>query len=112
MMIMNALVVDGQWKEDCRLMEDDELIWEYNVRRPYRIGAYQEVEAEYGPRDVVITCIRINSLSAEDNGAVWIDGGGIGRDFIRIKFRSKYSRGIHYRVLVYGRPTLKRGKFM
>lgn len=68
----------------------------------------QEVEADYGPTDVRITCIRYNSLSDEDNGAIWITSGGIGHDFVKLKFRSKYSRGLHYRVFVYGQPTLRR----
>lgn len=87
---------------------DDELIWEYDVRRPHRIGGYQEVEADYGPTNVRITCIRYNSLSDEDNGAIWITSGGIGHDFVKLKFRSKYSRGLHYRVFVYGQPTSRR----
>ncbi|XP_029673374.1 uncharacterized protein LOC115241632 [Formica exsecta] len=95
--------------EDCQKdVDDDELIWEYDVRRPHRTGGYQEVEADYGPTDVRITCIRYNSLSDEDNSAIWITSGGIGHDFVKLKFRSKYSRGLHYRVFVYGQPTLKR----
>ncbi|XP_011689786.1 PREDICTED: uncharacterized protein LOC105451186 isoform X2 [Wasmannia auropunctata] len=95
---------------ECRSQDaDDELIWEYDVRRPHRIGGYQEVEEDYGPTDVRITCIRFNSLSDEDNGAAWVTDGGIGHDFVKLKFRSRYSRGLHYRVLVYGRPTLRRG---
>ncbi|CAL1675307.1 unnamed protein product [Lasius platythorax] len=93
---------------DCQQGVDDELIWEYDVRRPHRTGGYQEVEADYGPTDVRITCIRYNSLSDEDNGAIWITSGGIGHDFVKLKFRSKYSRGLHYRVFVYGQPTLRR----
>ncbi|XP_018398039.1 PREDICTED: uncharacterized protein LOC108776038 [Cyphomyrmex costatus] len=90
---------------ECQEGVDDELIWEYAVRRPYQIGGYQEVEEDYGPTDVRITCIRINSLSDEDNSAAWVTAGGIGHNFVKLKFRSKYSRGLHYRVLVYGRPT-------
>ncbi|KYN29932.1 PREDICTED: uncharacterized protein LOC108760290 isoform X2 [Trachymyrmex cornetzi] len=91
---------------ECQEGVDDELIWEYAVRRPYRIGGYQEVEADYGPTDAKITCIRINSLSDdEDNGTAWVTAGGIGYNFVKLKFWSKYSRGLHYRVLVYGRPT-------
>lgn len=144
--------------ENCQEGVDDELIWEYDVRRPHRIGGYQvrfrlsrrilvescriaffryfstisnffdafsfvsiidsfidaftnnffdcnqEVEADYGPTNVRITCIRYNSLSDEDNSAIWITSGGIGHDFVKLKFRSKYSRGFHYRVFVYGQP--------
>lgn len=64
----------------------------------------QEVEAEYGPADVTITCIGVDSLSDENNGAMWVTSGGIGYNFIKIKFKSKYSRGFHYRVYVYGKP--------
>ncbi|XP_024873651.1 uncharacterized protein LOC143908023 [Temnothorax americanus] len=99
----------AQGISECRQDADDELIWEYDVRRPHRTGGYQEVEADYGPTDARITCIRFNSLSDDDNGAAWVTAGGIGHDFVKLKFRSKYSRGLHYRVLVYGRPTLRRG---
>ncbi|XP_076618837.1 uncharacterized protein LOC143340575 isoform X2 [Colletes latitarsis] len=64
----------------------------------------QEVEAEYGPTNVTITCIGVDSLSDENNGVMWVTSGGIGHNFIRIKFRSKYSRGLRYRVYVYGKP--------
>ncbi|KAL0100441.1 hypothetical protein PUN28_019643 [Cardiocondyla obscurior] len=94
---------------ECPRGVGEELIWEYDVRRPHRAGSYQEVEENYGPTDARITCIHFNSLSDEDNGAAWVAAGGIGHDFVRLKFRSKYSRGLHYRVLVYGLPTLKRG---
>ncbi|XP_046145391.1 uncharacterized protein LOC114879710 isoform X2 [Osmia bicornis bicornis] len=67
----------------------------------------QEVEAEYGPTSATITCIGVDSLSDENNGAMWVTSGGIGYNFIKIKFRSKYSRGLHYRVYVYGKPHLK-----
>ncbi|XP_015432668.1 PREDICTED: uncharacterized protein LOC107188817 [Dufourea novaeangliae] len=63
-----------------------------------------EVEAEYGPTGATITCIGVDSLSNENNGAMWVTSGGIGYNFIRLKFRSKYSRGLHYRVYVYGKP--------
>ncbi|GAB1869590.1 hypothetical protein CAJAP_10669 [Camponotus japonicus] len=91
--------------ENCQKgVDDNELIWEYDVRRPHRIDGYQEVEADYGPTNVRITCIRYNSLSDEDNSAIWIASGGIGHNFVKLKFRSKYSRGFHYRVFVYGQP--------
>ncbi|XP_011636326.1 uncharacterized protein LOC105426699 [Pogonomyrmex barbatus] len=98
----------AQEVDQCRQGVDDELIWDYNVRRPLRMGDYQEVETDYGPTDVRITCIWLNSLSENNDGA-WITAGGIGYNFVKLKFRSKYSRGLHYRVLVYGRPTLRRG---
>ncbi|EZA48325.1 hypothetical protein DMN91_008528 [Ooceraea biroi] len=95
---------------ECERGAGDELIWEYDVRRPHRIGGYQEVEADYGPTDATITCIRFNSLSDEDNGGAWVTFGGVGHNFVKLKFRSKYSRGLRYRVFVYGQPTLRRGK--
>ncbi|XP_031776505.1 uncharacterized protein LOC100863133 [Apis florea] len=98
------IIVVAYKKEQCQRRTGEELIWEYDVRRPYRIGAYQEVEAEYGPADVTITCIGVDSLSDENNGAMWVTSGGIGYNFIKIKFKSKYSRGFHYRVYVYGKP--------
>nr|XP_012221791.1 PREDICTED: uncharacterized protein LOC105671862 [Linepithema humile] len=94
--------------EECQQSANDELIWEYDVRRPHRIGGYQEVEADYGPTNARITCIRFNSLSDEDNDAVSITSGGIGYNFVKLKFKSKYSRGLRYRVFVYGQPTLRR----
>lgn len=71
--------------------------------RIYFFDCNQEVEADYGPTNVRITCIRYNS-SDEDNSAIWITSGGIGYNFVKLKFRSKYSRGFHYRVFVYGQP--------
>ncbi|XP_072755818.1 uncharacterized protein [Anoplolepis gracilipes] len=103
-----SLAITRQVENCQKNVDDDELIWEYDVRRPHRTGAYQEVEADYGPTDVRITCIKYDSLSDEDNSAIWITSGGIGHDFVRLKFRSKYSRGLHYRVFVYGQPTLRR----
>ncbi|XP_011881587.1 PREDICTED: uncharacterized protein LOC105569602 isoform X2 [Vollenhovia emeryi] len=99
----------AQGVNECQQGADDELIWEYDVRRPHRTGSYQEVEADYGPTGARITCIGFNSLSDEDNGAAWVTAGGIDHNFVKLKFRSKYSRGLHYRVHVYGRPTLRRG---
>ncbi|KAH0948926.1 hypothetical protein HN011_011266 [Eciton burchellii] len=96
--------------EECQRSIGDELIWEYDVRRPHRIGGYQEVEADYGPTDARITCIRFNSLSDMDNAAAWITSGGVGHNFVKLKFRSKHSRGLRYQVFVYGEPTLRRGK--
>ncbi|XP_032664542.1 uncharacterized protein LOC116841107 [Odontomachus brunneus] len=89
-------------QEVCRQGVGDELIWEYDVRRPQRSGGYQEVDAEYGPTEARITCIRIDSLSEEENGAAWVTLGGIGSNYVKLKFRSRYSRGLHYRVYVYG----------
>ncbi|XP_076618836.1 uncharacterized protein LOC143340575 isoform X1 [Colletes latitarsis] len=100
-----VLAATGQGYDDqCQWRTDEQLIWEYDVRRSYRIGGYQEVEAEYGPTNVTITCIGVDSLSDENNGVMWVTSGGIGHNFIRIKFRSKYSRGLRYRVYVYGKP--------
>ncbi|XP_014470913.1 PREDICTED: uncharacterized protein LOC106742472 isoform X2 [Dinoponera quadriceps] len=98
-----------QW--ECEQDVGDGLIWHYDVRRPHRSGGYQEVEAEYGPMDANITDMKIDSLSEEDNGAYWVVSGGIGRNYIKLKFRSKKSRGLHYRVCLYGLrlpPTLMR----
>lgn len=97
---------------ECQEGADDELLWEYGVRRPHRIGGYQEVEEDYGPTDARITCIRFNSLSDEDNDAAWVTAGGIGHNFVKVKFRSKYSRGLLYSVVVYGRSTLRRGSLL
>lgn len=71
-LLFNSLIciVVAYKKEQCQRRTGEELIWEYDVRRPYRIGAYQEVEAEYGPADVTITCIGVDSLSDENNGAI------------------------------------------
>ncbi|KAG7207975.1 hypothetical protein KM043_009555 [Ampulex compressa] len=99
------------FRGECSGRTEDELIWEYDVRRSYRIGVYQEVEAEYGPTSATITCIGIDSLSDEDNGAVWVTSGGIGHNFIKLKFQSKYSRGLRYRVFVYGKP-ISRNKWV
>ncbi|EFN84606.1 hypothetical protein EAI_12757 [Harpegnathos saltator] len=66
------------------------------IWRPY------EVEAEYGPTDANITGIRIDSLSKRDNDAAWVTSGGIGHNYVKLKFRSKRSRGLHYRVCLYG----------
>lgn len=104
LLLLNLLVAAAFRKERCERNTDEQLIWEYDVRRSYRIGAYQEVEAEYGPADVTITCMGVDSLSDESNGAMWVTSGGIGYNFIKIKFRSKYSRGLHYRVYLYGKP--------
>ena len=104
---LNVLFATAYKNEYCQRRADDQVIWEYDVRRSYRIGAYQEVEAEYGPTSATITCIGVDSLSDENNGAMWVTSGGIGYNFIKIKFRSKYSRGLHYRVYVYGKPHLK-----
>ncbi|XP_076663700.1 uncharacterized protein LOC143366471 [Andrena cerasifolii] len=104
LLALNVLVASGQRSEQCQRRTDGQLIWEYDVRRSYRIGGYQEVEAEYGPTRATITCIGFDSLSEENNGAMWVTSGGIGYNFIKIKFRSKYSRGLHYRVYVYGKP--------
>lgn len=76
----------------------------YRYIHEYFFDCNQEVEADYGPTNVRITCIRYNSLSDEDNSAIWIASGGIGHNFVKLKFRSKYSRGFHYRVFVYGQP--------
>ncbi|XP_020278561.1 uncharacterized protein LOC109852120 [Pseudomyrmex gracilis] len=108
LLLFCAVVALAAEIKDCRPGVNDELIWEYDVRRPHRTGGYQEVEADYGPTDVRITCIRFHSLSEDDNGAMWITSGGIGRNFVKLKFRSKYSRGLRYRVFVYGRPTFRR----
>jgi hypothetical protein len=70
------------------------------------------VEADYGPTDARITCIHFNSLSDEDNDAAWVTDGGIGHNFVKVKFRSKYSRGLLYSVVVYGRSTLRRGSLL
>ncbi|XP_076278656.1 uncharacterized protein LOC143208273 [Lasioglossum baleicum] len=99
----NVLVATER-TDQCRSRTDEQLIWQYDVRRSYRIGGYQEVEADYGPTSATITCIGVDSLSEEDNDTMWVTSGGIGHNFIRIKFRSKYSRGLHYRVYVYGKP--------
>lgn len=40
---------------------------------------------------------------SKDNDAAWVTAGGLGHDFVKIKFRSKYSQGMHFRVFVYGR---------
>ncbi|XP_017798311.1 PREDICTED: uncharacterized protein LOC108579316 [Habropoda laboriosa] len=103
-LLLSLLYVAAYKNEQCQRRTDEQLIWEYDVRRSYRIGAYQEVEAEYGPTGATITCIGVDSLSEENNGAMWVTSGGIGYNFIKIKFRSKYSRGLHYRVYVYGKP--------
>ncbi|XP_033338833.1 uncharacterized protein LOC117227572 [Megalopta genalis] len=100
----NVLVATAERIDQCRSRTNEQLIWQYNVRRSYRIGGYQEVVADYGPTGATITCIGVDSLSEEDNDGMWVTSGGIGHNFIRIKFRSKYSRGLHYRVHVYGKP--------
>ncbi|XP_014604260.1 PREDICTED: uncharacterized protein LOC106786895 [Polistes canadensis] len=92
---------------ECQRQPDDEIIWEYDVRRPYIRGIYQEVEAEYGPTMAIITCIVIDSLSDEDNDTAWIIDGGLSQNFVKLKFRSKYSRGLRYKVFVYGQSMLK-----
>lgn len=100
---------DAYRYEECHRQSGDEIIWEYDVRRPYRLGAYQEVEAEYGPTRAIITCIVIDSLSDEDNDSVWIRAGGLGQNFLKLKFKSKYSRGLRYKVFVYGQSMLRKG---
>ncbi|CAK9797026.1 hypothetical protein ANTPLA_LOCUS1058 [Anthophora plagiata] len=107
-LLFNLLYVAAYKNEQCQRTADEQLIWEYYVGRSYRIGAYQEVEAEYGPTNATITCIGVDSLSEENNGAMWVTSGGIGYNFINIKFRSKYSRGLRYRVYVYGKPYSNR----
>ncbi|XP_054002159.1 uncharacterized protein LOC128888954 [Hylaeus anthracinus] len=105
LLVLGFLVSTGQNDVDqCQRRTDEQLIWEYDVRRSYRIGGYQEVEAEYGPTNATITCIGVDPVSDENNGAMWVTSGGIGHNFIKIKFRSKYSRGLRYRVYVYGKP--------
>lgn len=104
LLALHVLVAGAQRHEQCQRGPDEQLIWEYEVRRSYTIGGYQEVEADYGPTSATITCIGVNSLSDENNGAMWVTSGGIGYNFIKIKFRSKYFRGLHYRVYVYGKP--------
>lgn len=89
--------------EACPRQAENELVlWDYEVRRPRRLGSYQEAEAEYGPTKATITCISINPLSEDDDATARITEGGIGRNFLKLKFRSRYSRGFRYKVLVYG----------
>ncbi|KAK2575630.1 hypothetical protein KPH14_011893 [Odynerus spinipes] len=110
LLLLAAILESGAYRyEECQRQPGDEIIWEYDVRRPYRLGAYQEVEAEYGPTRAIITCIVINSLSDEDNDSVWIMAGGLGQNFLKLKFRSKYSRGLRYKVFVYGQSMLRQG---
>ncbi|XP_035741437.1 uncharacterized protein LOC118450098 [Vespa mandarinia] len=108
LLLVTIFVGEAYRYADCQRQPNDEIIWEYDVRRPYRFGINQEVEAEYGPTMAIITCIVIDSLSDEDNGAVWIKAGGIGQNFVKLKFRSKYSRGLRYKVFVYGQSMLKK----
>ncbi|XP_066582030.1 uncharacterized protein [Prorops nasuta] len=87
----------------CQPQPNEELIWEYEVRRPYKIRAHQETEADYGPTRAIITCIEIHSLTDSEDADVWVTSGGVGQNFVKLKFKSKLSRGFVYKVSVYGR---------
>jgi len=45
-----SLATAAQGIGECRQDADDELIWEYDVRRPHRIGGYQvRLRSRRGP---------------------------------------------------------------
>lgn len=64
------------------------------------------MNAQYGPKDVEVKCIKIESLS-DGNESAKITGGGLGENFVTMKFRCKPLQNMNYKVLVYAKMIEK-----
>ncbi|XP_012287061.1 uncharacterized protein LOC105703324 [Orussus abietinus] len=109
-LVLIAVLLGGTFAEyygPCLREWNDELLWSYEVRRSPKAGSAQVAEAEYGPAPIVISCIDIESMLPEDNMTAWLTRGGVGKNFVTLKFGSRYDRGLHYRVSVYGSKAFK-----